>query len=320
MSTLTDRYVWGVLRNVPAGRRSELDREIRALVADAIEAREAAATERDAATAERAALVELGDPDHLAARYLDQRMFLVGPRYFTEWRRLLSLLLPIVVPVATLATTGAAALAGKPAAELVGVAAGSAFQVAIQLVFWITVVFAVLERSDAAPLGTEWTPDRLPELPARRGESRAEMATAAVAIVVGTGLLIWQQLANPVVIGGAGYPVFDNALWPFWMCWFLGLLAIEFVALLARWRAGGWTFGFAVINLGTNLAFAIPALWLFGNGNLFDPGLEAAVARTDWAPGLAPTGAVLMVVVAASSAWDAIDGFRRAWLRRTGAA
>jgi hypothetical protein len=40
-------------------------------------------------------------------------------------------------------------------------------------------------------------------------------------------------------------------------------------------------------------------------------------------PALAPAGVVLTIVVAASSAWDAIDGFRKAWtasrLARSGA-
>ena len=73
MTALTDRYVWAVLRAVPRSQRTELEPEIRALVADAIEARSgqpapdggpaptghgAEATE----VAERAALAELGDP------------------------------------------------------------------------------------------------------------------------------------------------------------------------------------------------------------------------------------------------------------------
>ena len=75
MSTLADRYVWGVLRNVPESQRAELEPEIRALIADAVDARtagtEATATvTASAETVERAALTELGDPEVLAARYM----------------------------------------------------------------------------------------------------------------------------------------------------------------------------------------------------------------------------------------------------------
>ena len=60
MSTLTDRYVWGVLRAVPPAQRADLEPEIRAMVADAVEARVAAGVVP--AEAERAAVAELGDP------------------------------------------------------------------------------------------------------------------------------------------------------------------------------------------------------------------------------------------------------------------
>ena len=42
MTTLTDRYVWAVLRAVPAAQRADLEPEIRALIADAIDAKAAA--------------------------------------------------------------------------------------------------------------------------------------------------------------------------------------------------------------------------------------------------------------------------------------
>ena len=64
-TTLADRYVWAVLRDIPAGDRPELEREIRALIADTIEAMSADGT-LDADAAERAALTELGDPGALA--------------------------------------------------------------------------------------------------------------------------------------------------------------------------------------------------------------------------------------------------------------
>ena len=86
MTTLTDRYVWAVLRAVPSRQRDELEPEIRALVADAADAH---ADNAAPDAAERAALVELGDPDALAARYTDATRFLIGPRLYPEWERLL---------------------------------------------------------------------------------------------------------------------------------------------------------------------------------------------------------------------------------------
>ena len=316
MSTLTDRYVWGVLRVVPTAGRADLEPEIRALVADAVDAQLAGGTPAD--TAERAAVAELGDPEILAARYTDRSLVLIGPRYYPDWKRLLTLLLSIVVPIVILAVTGAAFLGGRSAPELVGVAISAGFGVAVQLTFWVTLVFALMERSGTPSKGVAWTPDRLPNLPSSKGESPAELGVAVIAMIVGAVAIVWQQGARPITIEGASYPLFDATLWSFWLPYFLALLGVELATTLARWRLGHWTWSLAVVNLGTNIAFAVPALWLLQNGMLFDPGLEAAILDLGVGPALAPAGMVLIIVVAASSAWDAIDGFRKAWLHSRG--
>ncbi len=315
MTTLTDRYVWGVLRSVPERQRAELDPEIRALIADAIEAREAAGTPPN--EAERAALTELGDPELLAARYTDRSMVLIGPRLYPEWRRLLGLLLPIVVPIATVATVAAAAIGGQEPAQLVGTGITAALNVGIQLAFWFTLVFALIERSGApGPMGVPWTPDHLPDLPAPARPGLAETIVTVVAIGVGLGLLGWQQIAHPILVNGVGYPLFDAALWSFWLPYFAGLLVIEAVVAIVLWRAGGYTWTLATVNLVTGLAFLIPALKLLQDGAVFDPGLEAAVLAQGLGPALAPAGVVVMVVMVVAQAVDIVDGFRKAAQKR----
>jgi hypothetical protein len=311
MTTLTDRYVWGVLRAVPERQRIELEPEIRALVADAVEAHEAAGTA--SSEAERAALTELGDPELLAGRYTDRSMVLIGPRLYPEWRRLLTLLLPIVVPIATVATVAAAAIGGQEPAELVGVGITTAFNVGIQLAFWFTLVFAIIERSGAkGPMSEPWTPDRLPDLPAPTRPGLPETVVTVVAIAIGLGLLGWQQLAHPIMVNGIGYPLFDAALWSSWLPYFAALLAIEAVFAVVLWRAGGYTWTLAVVNLVLGLAFLLPALKLLQDGVLFDAGLVAAVralvSPTIWEP----ARMALMLVMVFGQTIDIVDGFRKA--------
>lgn len=311
MTTLTDRYVWGVLRDLPARQRGELEPEVRALVADAVEARQAAGL--SASDAEREALMELGDPDILAARYTDRPTSLIGPRLYPVWRRLLRLLLPIVVPIATAATVAAAAIAGEEPASLVATGVTAAFNVGIQLVFWFTLVFAIIERAGAqAPSAGPWTPDRLPELPAPTRPALAETIVVVVAIAVGLGLLAWQELARPIVVNGTGYALFNSELWSFWLPWFAALLVIEAGFAIILWRSGGYTWTLATINVVTGLAFLLPALKLFQDGTLFDPGLTAAVNAQGLGPALAPAGIAAAVVMVVSQTIDIVDGFRKA--------
>src|SRR5690606_20832179 len=111
----------------------------------------------------------LGDPIELSARYTGRPLHLVGPLFYADWKRLLTVLEFIVVPIvfATLAVVGA--LKGDAFGTIVGGAVWTAFSVGVQLAFWVTVVFALIERtpSMAAKKLMAWTPDMLPETSAK---------------------------------------------------------------------------------------------------------------------------------------------------------
>ena len=86
MTSLVDRYVYTALRRVPEQQRADIDRELRASIEDAVDARVDAGEEHDAAVT--ATLTELGDPDRLADSYAGRPGYLIGPALFTPWRRL----------------------------------------------------------------------------------------------------------------------------------------------------------------------------------------------------------------------------------------
>ena len=313
MSTLTDRYVWGVLRAVPERQRADLEPEIRALIADAVEA-QGASTAGDDGAAERAALSELGDPEILAARYTDRSLYLIGPGYYLDYRRLLGLLLAIVVPTVTLATVFAGLIAGTSVAAvaLTGVSVG--VSVGVQLAFWVTVVFALVERNgtrgarNARPL-MAWSPDRLPSVPSPSRLGAGEAATSVLGAVLVIGVIVWQP---PFYVDGRAVPFFDPALAEPWFAWFLAVAALEIGFTLIAYAARRWTWTFAVINAILAAAFAIPAVWLVQAGRVLSPEAVAGMERIGAGASLAPTAAVAAMAIVVIAGWDALDGFRRA--------
>ena len=307
-ATLTDRYVWAVLRAVPSGQRPDLEPEIRALIADTIDA---------TAGDERAALVELGDPDQLAARYTDRQRYLIGPVVYPEWYRLVSTLVAILVPVIAIVSFGASMLAEQPIGQAIVGGLGSAFMVAVQTVFWVTLVFVAIERTTKGgatlvSTGAPWTPDALPELPDAGRMGIGEMAGTVVANLFLIGAIVWLQVASPINLAGTTYPLFDPALWSFWLPYFIVIAFLEIAFAVVLWLRGRWTYGFAVINALLGAAFAIPAIWLVTNGMLFNPALVDAVsaeAPGDW---MRITATITVVAIGAIVAWDAVDGFLKA--------
>ena len=313
MTTLTDRYVWAVLRAVPQGKRTDLEPEIRALVADAVDAHAGHASPE---AAERAALAELGDPDELAAQYTDKTRFLIGPRLYPEWERLLLLLLPIVVPIAGIAFGAVQWATGKPVGEAIVGGLGVAFNVAVQLTFWFTLVFAIAERTGAAvaPLtGHPWSPDQLPELPAPDrltfGEAIASVAFAVFVIVA----IAWAQLATPITIEGTSYPLFDPTTWAWWLWYVLGIMVAEIVFAIALYLRGRWTWGFATVNAVLGAALAIPAVYLISENLLFNDELVAAIDAQTTTAWFSTSMAITVLAIVLVTVIDAVDGFRKAW-------
>src|SRR5258708_33845857 len=82
----TERYLATVLRSIPEPKRTDVERELRSSIEDAIEERLAAG--HDASTAERVVLEALGDPSALAAASPGQPNYLIGPELFPLYPRL----------------------------------------------------------------------------------------------------------------------------------------------------------------------------------------------------------------------------------------
>lgn len=317
MTTLRDRYVWAVLRAVPEAQRRELEPEIRALVADTMDAH-AGLGSPDAV--ELAALEELGDPEILASRYADRTHVLIGPRFYPAWRKLVTTLLPILVPLVAIVVGAAGAVSGQPMGQVITSALGAALGVALQTLFWVTLVFAIIERTadrTTAPPARRWTPADLPAGPARERMGIADVVATVIANLFVIGAIIWVQTMSPILIEGTRYPLFDPVLWSFWLPYFIAVPALEILFAIGLSLRGRWTWGLAGANAALGAAFAIPALWLLQQGLLFNPALVDRIAEETAQLGdgawFLPTALIIGVVIAAAVAWDAIDGFRKAY-------
>jgi hypothetical protein len=312
MTSLTDRYVWAVLRAVPEAQRHELEPEIRALVGDAVEAK-ARAGGGDTADVERAALVELGDPEQLAARYSGRRMSLIGPAMFPTWRRIVVTLLAIVVPIVAVVSLGASLLAGSAIGEAIVAALGSGWITAVMIAFWVTLILAGIEWAGASASIPEltWTPDRLPAAPGVERVSVGELIGALGASIFLVAFIVWQQL-NPPVINGTATQILDPALWSFWLPYLLVMIGLDIAFTVVVYLRGRWTYPLAVINAALSAAFAIPALWLLWTGQLFNPALIDQLDQLTGNAWLQPTVIITALSIGAIVTWDAVDAFLKA--------
>ena len=206
-------------------------------------------------------------------------------------------------------------LSGNTVGQAITAGIGTAITVTLQTLFWVTLVFAVIERaaSHDAIKRKPWSVDDLPELPDDGRIGILEAASSVAGNVFVVAGILWVQLQPPFVVDGQSFALFDPALWSFWLPYFLIVTLLEIGFTIALYLRGRWTWGFAILKAVLGAAFAIPAVWLLQNDLLFNPALVSAIDAATGGTWLDVTGIVIAVTVVAVVAWDAIDGFRKAY-------
>ena len=319
MTSLTDRYVAATLRGIPEKQRADIDRELRSSIADAVEDRVANGEERVAA--ETAVLEELGNPTKLAAGMVGRPLYLIGPELFIAYRHILLLLLGIVVPIVGVVQAIVAISGDAGIGQAIGAGILAALSIAIQVAFWVTLAFAIVERVDPATwkdadlkeLTAPWTIEHLPDLPSSGAVSVGETAGEIVTLGISIGGLLylrdWSWVDNA---SGDPIPLFNPALWDFWFPVIIGVLVLQAVFQIVKLLIGRWTVGLAIVNAGLLSAVAIPFAVLALTGELINPAFADAIG---W-PQLAEGDSVAMLAVAAVSilvnGWEVVSGFRLA--------
>lgn len=306
-ATLVDRYVAAVLRAIPQTQRADIERELRATLADAIDAKIDAG--RDPETAELEALRELGEPMRLAAGYAGRPLHLVGPALYVDYVRLLRLLLAIVLPCVVVGLAIAQGLAGAGIGEIIGAAVATTLAVGVHLCFWITLVFVIIERAGTRTPLLAFDPRQLPDLSATGRGRLPELVASAVFLVLFVGALFWQQSAA-IFTDAAGdpIPVLEPELWGFWLPYGIAIAVLELGFAIVLYRVGRWTVPLAAVNIVLNAAFVVPFAWLLATDQVLNP---AFFAEFGWEHVVRPgePGIVIgTLALVGIGLWDSIDG------------
>ncbi|WP_221586115.1 permease prefix domain 1-containing protein [Microbacterium sp. G2-8] len=297
----TERYVEAVIRSLPVDQRVDHAEELRASIADQIEAR--VEDGESEAAAERAVLAELGDPTRLAAGYAGRPMQLIGPAVYPDWKRLLVLLLWIVVPIGMVGGAIGPAIDREMGGAIAG-AVVTGMIAGLHVCFWVTLVFAIVERTGGT---TSWKVELLPLRERRRaGISEAIVGFAVMAVFVLA--VVWDHLIGFVQLDAEPLSILSPEIWP-WSAIGVGVLMglralIETIGLTGRRTALLASLATIVTAIG-----AITIVWLIAEGRAINP---AFVEYTGIPDDAAHVIAVLLIVLTIGLAvWDVIDTLRR---------
>lgn len=278
---LIDRYVYAVTEYLPEENREDISRELRSNIEDMLPEN---ATEQDI----RHVLEELGSPWKLANEYSPKKRYLIGPGYYDKYLSLLKMVIGICASV----FAGLALLAWTihpqdgeltvNLTQLISDIISAVIEGALQGAFWVTLVFAIIERCGVEAghipfMKDKWTPEELLKLPVSNKNkiSRGETLFSIFFTILFTALLCFQpQLISLYVTGDNGRmsvtPLFViDRLHEY--LFIIILMAIFQLGILAmKYFVGKWNMPLAISTTIYNMASCILTIVILSDSTLFN--------------------------------------------------
>jgi hypothetical protein len=309
MTTLTDRYVDATLRRLPVDKRGDIERELRASIADAVDGRIDAGGDR--AGAEVDVLTELGDPARLAAGYADRPLYLIGPELFLDYIRLLRVLIVTIVPLTAAAVGFVQVLKGSSVSSTIGNVISTSITTGVHVAFWTTLLFAVLERVQGVkrPLTGPWTPALLPEPPTRRARYGELIAETAALVLFTTLILLAPRISPESDANGNPINVLSPWLWESGMVYVIIALVIVSLAISFANHYARWNVPLSVAATIVDLAPPLLLIWLAANDRVVNPSFVDAAGWPPAAINWIHSGLIVLAVITVIH--SVVEGVRR---------
>ncbi|MBY6086562.1 MULTISPECIES: HAAS signaling domain-containing protein [Priestia] len=330
---LIEVYIHEVTRRLPEKNREDIALELHSTIEDMLPDDY---SEEDV----KECLKKMGNPAILASGYRDQPMHLIGPLYYDIYITLLKMILPIAAVISLISMIAEYFMGyhGEEAVinvilDIFGFSIWRIIEVGMQVFFWLTLVFAILERTAKGkgeqPLTAslkKWTPDDLKNIsyiPKKKTISKFEVFGSLMWTAIWATLYFYaNHLVGVYRDSGNGLEFVTSVLnqevlmgyWPVVVI----VIGVEIVLSLYKLIKGQWTKRMAISNTVLQLIGTVVFIVILINPNLLNPDFITYMTNLftmtvnqfkSWIVG---AGVFCFIVSAAISVFD---GFRKASIR-----
>jgi hypothetical protein len=327
---LIDIYIQEVTRRLPEKMRTDIALELRSTIEDMLNGND---SEEDV----KRVLNQLGNPAVLANGYKDQPMHLIGPRYFDVYVSLLKMIMPIaaVISFITIVVDNLIGYSGEEAIlsvvlAIVGKSIGAIIEVGIQVFFWITVTFAMIERFDKdkeqQPLTAsleKWNVDDLKKIayiPKKRAITKIEVFGNLMWTAIWATLYFYANQLVGVYNGNGGRLEFvipalnQEVLLRYWPIIVI-IIVFEIALALYKFLKEQWTKKMAIFNMILQIIITFAFIIIITNHSLMNPTFIAymtdlfTVTKDQLNMWIVGGGIIAFII---SAAVNIYDGYKRA--------
>lgn len=326
---LIDSYIHEVTRRLPQKGREDIGLELKSTIEDMLPVEY---TEKDV----KQVLQQLGNPVSLASSYSDRPMHLIGPKYFDLYVSFLKMIVPIAAVIAFISVAAVQIIEFEQGDTVLTTGLNILTQsiwnivsIFIQVFFWLTLTFAIVERIDGIRDNqprtmslNEWTPDDLkniPFIPKKRAISKRHVFGSLLWTAIwGTFYFYASHLVGVYEKTGDGLtfimPSLNqdvlNSYWPLIVL----VIGMEIGLALYQLFKGQWTKKVAIFNVLREVIGVVALIIVIINPNLFNPEFLTYLANIFDISSEKVRQFIVMAIMLVPffSIWNCVDGFRKA--------
>ena len=332
--TLIDSYIHEVSKRLHKNKREKIKVELKATIEDML-------PDHYSETEVKEVLRKLGSPVEVAASYQDTPHFLIGPENFEQYTRTIKLIIPWAVLITVIVQiiekivlySGEEALLTTIITAFAGIVV-DIIAVLFQILFWVTVIFIIKDRSGAEKISIPflkdskpWSPDDLVQIKRIPKDKIIPISDTIFSLL---GILIFSfvywnayRLLGIYTTNDNGslkfvMPIFNQTILQSFVPMVLLCIILSLTLTLLKWRAGQWTMLIAITNailqsVGT-IVFIIIAVHPDFIHSASIPYI-AAITETTSAKVAFTIDKILlvsMIIAVLANAFDIYQGFKKA--------
>jgi hypothetical protein len=281
---LQERYIAVGLKHIPPNEKNEVESAMRRIIADRLQERGDPSEET-----EREVLRGLGNPRLLAERQLKDAPHLIGPELYGTYILIVKIVMMVAVIGTLIGNTVDFIVNGGGLLGYLGQSFATALSAAIGAFGWVTLVFAIMEKTAKQKILTEIQEDwSLADLPEQEAPQKPFSRVGVIIGIIFTVLFL--VLVNQYShLLGVYYtlegsiqemiPILNQEVFRSYLPYINGMLVLQLLFSASKLVFRKWTYPVATANLMLNILSFLLLWFILQDTAILNPELVTEIAK-----------------------------------------
>lgn len=280
---LQERYIAAGLKHIPPAEKDGVEKAMRRIIAERLQERGDASEET-----EREVLRGLGSPRILAEKQLKEPPHLIGPELYGTYFLIVKIVMIVAVIGTLIGNTIDFIVNGETILRYIAQSFAAAIGVAIGAFGWVTLVFAIMEKTAKQKILTEIQEDwSLADLPEKEAPQKPFSRVGVIIGIIFTVLFI--ILVNQYTHLVGFYYTMDGSremiqmlnqeVFRSYLPYINGLLVLQLLFSASKLVFRKWTYPVATANLILNVLSFVLLWFILQDAAILNPELVAKIAE-----------------------------------------